>query len=112
MTHSHSHSHYAGASALDKNSKKVFNATMLAKIGVRAEKRPMMPLSIGLGLAKKKAERRGRAQEEAIASGMVQQKGLGKKKRREKSALLRKQGRLLEDGGAFRGGVMKVSKLK
>jgi hypothetical protein len=59
-------------------------------------------------MAKKQKKREAVAMEEAIAAGMVRVKGSGKKKQAEKRAGLDKG--LLEDGGAFRGGVLKVAK--
>ena len=61
------------------------------------------------GMAKKRAKREAVALEEAIASGRVQKKGMGKKKRAEKKAGLDRG--LNEDGGAFRNGVLKVGKI-
>ena len=58
------------------------------------------------GMAKKQAKRDARALEEGIAAGMIKAKGLGKKKRAEKSANLDRG--LNEDGGSFRPGVMRV----
>ena len=57
-------------------------------------------------MAKKQAKRDARALEEGIAAGMIMAKGLGKKKRAEKSANLDRG--LNEDGGSFRPGVMRV----
>jgi hypothetical protein len=57
-------------------------------------------------MLKKQKQRAARAFEEAAASGMVTIKGSGKKKRAERSAGL--DAGLREDGGAFRGGVMRV----
>lgn len=66
-----------------------------------------IPASIGIGMAKKKAEREARALEEAIAAGMVKRKGMGNKKKREQKANIDRG--LAEDGGAFRNGVLKVA---
>jgi hypothetical protein len=41
-----------------------------------------------------------------IAAGMIKQKGMGKKKRREKAKGLDRG--LMEDGGAFRPGILRV----
>jgi hypothetical protein len=60
-------------------------------------------------MAKKRAKREAVALEEAIASGMIQVKGMGKKKRAEKKAGLDRG--LNEDGGAFRNGVLKIGKI-
>jgi hypothetical protein len=59
-----------------------------------------------VGMAKKQGERDARALQEAIAAGMVKQKGMGKKKRAAKAAGLDRG--LMEDKGAFRGGVLHV----
>jgi len=60
-------------------------------------------------MAKKRAKRDAAALEEAIASGMVQKKGMGKKKRAQKQKEIDRG--LMEDGGAFRNGVLKVDKI-
>lgn len=39
---------------------------------------------------------------------MIQQKGLGKKKRREKEQARKADRGLMEDGGAFRPGILRV----
>ncbi|GAB4822350.1 hypothetical protein N2152v2_009396 [Parachlorella kessleri] len=95
-----------GAAALDKRSKKRFEAAMLTQLGGRAQKSPRIPAKIGLGMAKKAAQRDARALEEAIDAGMVKRKGLGRKKREEKRQSLDRG--LMEDKGAFKGGIMKV----
>lgn len=59
-------------------------------------------------MAKKQKKRAAVAMEEAVAAGMVRVKGSGKKKRAEKRAGLDKG--LMEDGGAYRGGVLKVAR--
>lgn len=70
-----------GASALDKRSAKAHKAAMLARMGAAAEKRPRMPAKVGLGIARKAKQREAKALAEAIAAGMVQSKGRGKKLR-------------------------------
>ncbi|KAI3429512.1 hypothetical protein D9Q98_005601 [Chlorella vulgaris] len=95
-----------GASALDRKAKKKFEAEQLERMGAKAAARPRVPASIAIGMAKKQAQRDDRALQEGIAAGMIQAKGLGKKKRREKSRQLDKG--LNEDGGAFRSGVLRV----
>lgn len=40
---------FEGAAALDKKSKKQFEATELARLGARADKAPRMPASVGKG---------------------------------------------------------------
>jgi hypothetical protein len=57
-------------------------------------------------MAKKQAQRADRALQEGIAAGMIKQKGMGKKKRREKAKGLDRG--LMEDGGAFRPGILRV----
>ena len=42
------------------------------------------------------------------AAGMVQLKGMGKRKRREKEQERRKDRGLMEDGGAFKPGILRV----
>jgi hypothetical protein len=42
---------------------------------------------------------------------MIKQKGLGKKKRREKEQARKGDRGLMEDGGAFRPGIMRVRPL-
>ena len=79
---------------------------MLEQLGAKRQKGARIPASIGIGMAKKKAQRDARALEEGIASGMVRQKGMGKKKRREKQEGMERG--LGEDKGAFRGGVLRV----
>ncbi|EFN59683.1 hypothetical protein CHLNCDRAFT_133205 [Chlorella variabilis] len=98
-----------GASALDRKSKKKFEAEMLAKLGAKAAARPRIPASIGHGMARKQAQRDERALLEGIAAGMIQQKGMGKKKRREKGKKVDRG--LMEDGGAFRPGILRVKPL-
>ncbi|KAL4444596.1 hypothetical protein ABPG77_002413 [Micractinium sp. CCAP 211/92] len=95
-----------GATALDKKARKKFEAEQLARIGAKAAARPRIPASIGVGMAKKQAQRDQRALEEGIAAGMIQQKGMGKKKRREKARQLDRG--LNEDRGAFKPGVLRV----
>lgn len=80
---------------------------MLQELGVKQEKGPAMSAKIGHGIAKKRAKREAEVLEEAIAAGMVKRKGLGKKKRREKRGGLDRG--LVEDGGAFAGGVLRVT---
>ncbi len=60
------------------------------------------------GVAKKQQEREQRALQEAIDVGMVQLKGLGKKKRRAKEAERRADRGLAEDNGLFRNGKLLV----
>ena len=54
---------------------------MLARLGAKADIAPRTAASLGKGMAKMAAKRQARALEEAIETGMVQRKGLGKKKR-------------------------------
>lgn len=57
-------------------------------------------------MAKKAAQREAAALEAAIDAGMLKRKGLGKKKREEKRRSLDRG--LMEDRGAFKGGVLKL----
>jgi hypothetical protein len=65
-----------GATALDRKAKKKFDAEELARMGARAEARPRVPANIGLGMAKKQAQRDERALQEGIA-GVRSWGGLG-----------------------------------
>ena len=85
---------------------------MLEKLGARREKAPRTPASIGVGMAKKRKKRESQALEEAIAAGMIERKGLGKKLRRKQNAERKLDLGLMEDGGAFRNGVLSVSQMK
>ncbi len=100
----------AGATALDKKARKAFEAKKLQQIGAKLDKRPRIAAVIGRGVvrqpigprsiaggsgpncmcrptqAKKQRERSTKALEEAINSGLVQRKGMGKKKRRMQAA--------------------------
>lgn len=58
-------------------------------------------------MAKNQAERERKEQEHAIAVGMVQVKGSGKKKKRAAEKAPRDRG-LMEDGGAFRNGILRL----
>ena len=62
------------------------------------------------GMARKRAERERQALEEAIDAGLLQRKGLGKKRRRAAAAARSRGGAagLREDNGSFRGGVLRV----
>jgi hypothetical protein len=71
----------AGASALDKRAAKAWKASMLARLGASADKAPRTPAKLGIGMAKKAKQREAVALQEAIAAGMVQAKGRGKKAR-------------------------------
>jgi hypothetical protein len=70
-----------GASALDKRAAKAWKASMLARLGASADKAPRTPAKVGIGMAKKAKQREAVALQEAIAAGMVQAKGRGKKAR-------------------------------
>ncbi|GLI69022.1 hypothetical protein VaNZ11_013561, partial [Volvox africanus] len=72
--------HFASG-ALDKKSAKLYKARMLARLGAKAATAPRTAASMGKGLVKNAAKRQARALEEAIETGMVQRKGLSKKKR-------------------------------
>lgn len=89
---------------------------MLRQIGAQIEKGPRVPAFISKGMAKKQNEREERALAEGIASGMVKQKGLGKKKKREQRRNSSRGGGmdgggLMEDGGKFRNGVLRVGSM-
>eukprot|EP00879_Flechtneria_rotunda_P012396 GHRR01012944.1.p1 GENE.GHRR01012944.1~~GHRR01012944.1.p1 ORF type:complete len:247 (+),score=76.43 GHRR01012944.1:1828-2568(+) len=99
-----------GASALDKRSAKAWKASMLAKLGASAGKTPRTPAKIGHGMARKAKQREAVALQEAIASGMVQAKGRGKKLRALK-AKQRDKG-LMEAGKGWKNGVLRIGKLK
>jgi hypothetical protein len=58
-------------------------------------------------MAKAQAERDRKAREEAITTGMLKVKGTGKKKKRVASKMGFDRG-LMEDGGAFRNGVLRL----
>ncbi|GLC51111.1 hypothetical protein PLESTB_000467000 [Pleodorina starrii] len=79
------------AGSLDKKSAKLYKARMLARIGSKGDTAPRTAASIGKGVAKMAAKRQARALEEAIETGMVQRKGLGKKKRALKGGQNSKQ---------------------
>ncbi|GIL73017.1 hypothetical protein Vretimale_4653 [Volvox reticuliferus] len=98
------------AGALDKKSAKLYKARMLARLGAKADTAPRTAASIGKGMAKTAAKRQARALEEAIESGMVQRKGLNKKKRAWK-AKNRDRG-LMEAGPSFKNGVLRIKPLK
>ncbi|KAG2499871.1 hypothetical protein HYH03_002162 [Edaphochlamys debaryana] len=98
------------AASLDKKSAKAYKARMLARLGAKADARPRIPSSIGFGMAKMAAKREAKALEEAIETGMVQRKGLGKKKR-ALQAKNRDRG-LMEAGPSFKGGVLRIKPLK
>jgi hypothetical protein len=76
----------SGASALDKRAAKAWKASMLARLGASADKAPRTPAKVGIGMAKKAKQREAVALQEAIAAGMVQAKGRGKKARALKGA--------------------------
>jgi len=75
-----------GASALDKRERKKWQAAMLSRLGAKPDKSPRMPAAIGIGIAKKQAQREAKKLEEAFETGMAQRKGMGKKKREAESA--------------------------
>ncbi len=60
------------------------------------------------GLKRKHNARADRAQEEAIEAGHTSRAAIAKLRRAAKSAAHKPERGLLEDGGAFRGGVMRV----
>lgn len=100
-----------GATGLDKRARKAFESQRLAKLGAAPTKKPRIPASIGLGMAKKQKQREAAALEAAIDAGMVSRKGLGRAKRRaEDKAGARRDRGLLEDRGALRNGVLRVKR--
>lgn len=100
-----------GASALEKKEKKAFDARMLKQLGAAAAKAPRVAACIGKGMAKKSKERDAAALEAAIETGMMERKGLGKKRARDKLAAAGGIDRgLNEDQGAYRNGVLRVRK--
>lgn len=100
-----------GATGLDKAAKKKIDAERLKSLNARPEARQAMSARMGLGMARKQAERDKKELQQAIDTGMVQSKGLGKKKRRLKDQERRSNLGLVEDGGAFRKGVLDLNKL-
>lgn len=96
-----------GASGLGKKSRAMFESQRLIELGAKKQKGVRIPASIGLGMAKKAAQREQRSLREAIDSGMVSRKSLAAKKRRDKKANIDKG--LYEDKGSFRNGVLHVS---
>jgi hypothetical protein len=78
------------------------------ELGAKRQKGVRIPANIGLGMAKKSAQREQRALEESIAAGMVSRKALASKKKREKKSGGVDRG-LNEDMGSFRNGVLRVS---
>jgi len=59
-------------------------------------------------MAKKRKKREALAFEEAVEAGMVKRKGSGKRKRLQKSTGIDRG--LMEDGGAFKSGVLKLNR--
>lgn len=96
-----------GASGLGKKSRAMFESQRLMELGAKKQKGVRIPASIGLGMAKKAAQREERSLQEAIDSGMVSRKSLAAKKRRDRKANIDKG--LYEDKGSFRNGVLHVS---
>ena len=77
------------------------------ELGAKRQKGMRIPANIGLGMAKKSAQREQRALEESISAGMVSRKALASKKKREKKSGVDRG--LNEDMGSFRNGVLRVS---
>ncbi|GFR41046.1 hypothetical protein Agub_g1480 [Astrephomene gubernaculifera] len=98
------------STALDKKGAKAYKARMLARLGAKADTAPRTAASIGKGMARVAAKRQARALEEAIETGMVQRKGMGKKKRADR-AKNRDRG-LMEAGPGFKNGVLRVKPLQ
>jgi len=83
----------------------------------RANWEPRRLSCVPAGMARKRAQRERDAQEAAIDAGLLQRKGLGKKRERATRAALAARGArgaktgragLREDNGAFRAGVLRV----
>ena len=68
---------------MDKRERKKWQASMLQRLGAHVDKAPRISAKIGKGVAQKQAQREGKRVEEAFETGMLQRKGMGKKKRRE-----------------------------
>lgn len=68
---------------MDKRAKKAWDASFLNKLGSKGDRTPRTPASIGKGKAVAQAGRDAVALEAAMAAGMVQRKGHGKKRRAE-----------------------------
>ncbi|WPT10985.1 hypothetical protein PSENEW3n2_00002157 [Picochlorum sp. SENEW3] len=96
-----------GASGLDKKSRAKFEENALIQLGAKKKKGARIPASIGIGMAKKAAQREKRALEQAIAAGMVSRKAASKKREQGKGGIDRG---LNEDMGAFKGGVLRINK--
>jgi hypothetical protein len=79
----------------------------LIQLGAKKKKGARIPASIGIGMAKKAAQREKRALEQAIAAGMVSRKAPSKKREQGKGGIDRG---LNEDMGAFKGGVLRINK--
>ena len=77
-----------GGKAMDKKQRKKWQAQLLERLGAKADKAPRCSAKIGQGMMKKRAQREARAFAEAVASGVVRVKGMGKKKRAEKGEQL------------------------
>ena len=80
--------------------------SLLSRLGGRAASAPRMSAKIGIGLAKSKAKKAARAREEAIAEGMLQVKGSGKRGEKGNGQGRRKDKGLGE--AKMKNGVLKV----
>ena len=69
----------------------------------------LFPLSARPGMARKRSERSARAEEEGIASGMLDIHQLARKRRAEADAARERDPGLREDNGAFRHGVLRLN---
>ncbi|KAK2080237.1 hypothetical protein QBZ16_000090 [Prototheca wickerhamii] len=98
-----------GAQGLDKKARKSFEAEERIRLGGRPDKGPRIPASIGVGMARKRSERFARAEEEGIASGMLDIHQLARKRRAEADAARERDPGLREDNGAFRHGVLRLN---
>ena len=92
---------------MDKKAKKQFNKALVEGLGAKVAKGIQVPASIAIGMAKKRKKREAVALEQAIEAGMIKKKGMGKKKRMEKTSF---EHGLMEDGGAFKAGVLRLGK--
>lgn len=98
---------YAGASGLDKKSRAKFEENALLQLGAKKKKGARIPASIGIGMARKAAQREKRALEQAIAAGMVSRKSASTRREQGKSDIDRG---LNEDRGAFKAGVLRINR--
>eukprot|EP00884_Botryococcus_braunii_P006757 jgi/Botrbrau1/16082/Bobra.7_2s0053.1 len=96
-----------GAAGLDKANRKAFETRRLKALNLRPDKGQRIPKGLGKQMAKCRADRERKEQEQAVAAGMLQVKGSGKRKRRAVGKGRLDRG-LMEDGGAYRNGVLRL----